>query len=284
MLAAWESGPPEGCPVVLLHGLMMTSEEVLKSTTELERCGFRILAYDARGHGRSERASDCGGYTYDLLSGDLLAVLKALAPERAVLVGISMGGHTALRLALEEPERVAALVVISPAYDPEHHPCEENVAEGEDLAAALRRHGTAGAIAALRAPAGYSRDSPAIKAAHAMKRRRLEAHRDLEAVADALRCNLRSRPFDSLAQLGAIRVPTLVVGTRDQFDQRHPLALAHAYAEALPGARFECEEPGRVPFAWGGRRLTDLVARLSQSAAWDANATRRRAATREPTA
>ena len=69
----------------------------------LERSGYRVIGYDARGHGRSSAAPDPAAYDYDDLARDLEAVLDALGLERAVLAGASMGAHTALRFALRNP-------------------------------------------------------------------------------------------------------------------------------------------------------------------------------------
>src|SRR5918911_4222163 len=91
-LAADEDG--EGVPVVLLHGLTATRRYVVMGSKMLERDGHRVIAYDARGHGRSAPAPEPGAYGYDALAADLLAVLDAAGVERAVLAGASMGAHT----------------------------------------------------------------------------------------------------------------------------------------------------------------------------------------------
>ncbi len=114
-LSATISG--EGHPVVLLHGLTATRRYVVMGSRTLERSGHRVLAYDARGHGRSAPAAD-GRYDYARLSEDLLAVIDSAGFERVTLAGASMGAHTAVRLALAHPERVAALCLITPAFDP----------------------------------------------------------------------------------------------------------------------------------------------------------------------
>ncbi len=108
----------EGTPVVLLHGLTATQRYVVMGSRALERSGHRVVGYDARGHGSSAPAPDPGGYDYADLAGDLLRVMDGAGIERAVLAGASMGAHTALRVALEHPDRVAGLVLITPAYDP----------------------------------------------------------------------------------------------------------------------------------------------------------------------
>src|SRR5918999_2180315 len=94
----------------------------------LHKRGHRVIAYDARGHGESEPAPSPDAYGYECLAADLLDVLDALDVERAVLAGASMGAHTALRLAVEEPDLVAGLCLITPAYDPDGHGDEEGLA------------------------------------------------------------------------------------------------------------------------------------------------------------
>src|ERR1700758_5390338 len=103
----------EGVDVVLLHGLTATRRYVVMGSRALERSGHRTIAYDARGHGASQPAGD-GDYSYARLAGDLERVLDAAGVSRAVLAGASMGAHTAIRFALEQPGRVEALVLITP--------------------------------------------------------------------------------------------------------------------------------------------------------------------------
>jgi pimeloyl-ACP methyl ester carboxylesterase len=272
-LAARQTGPPDGRPIVLLHGLTMSRDSVLMGSTELESGGFRVVAYDARGHGESAPPADPADYGYDALLADLRAVMAAFDVGRAVLVGNSMGSHTSLRLALEEPERVAGLAVITPAYDSDRHPIPENLREARALADGIRERGAEGFAQAVRMPPGIAE-----KTARTLTRRRLSHHRSLLTLADALEANLRAAPFESLAELAAIRVPTLVVGSRDDFDPRHPLYLAEKYAAALPGSRFAVEDAGRAPLAWNGRKLARLVLELAEQAAWDAPSALRSAA------
>jgi 3-oxoadipate enol-lactonase len=248
----------------------MTANQALSNTTVLERAGFRVISFDARGHGRSEPAADPRQYGYDVLTEDLGAVMDAFGIERAVLAGISMGAHTALRLALEQPHRSAALAVVSPAFDPEDHPNEENVTEADALAAGVRERGVDGFMAALWIRAGSSREPAGVRAAHSLLRRRLREHHDLIAVGDAVKANLRAKPFDDFGALSALEGPVLVVGTRDELDPRHPYELARSYVRAIPGSRFECERPGGVPLGWGGRKLILLVRELAARAEWGA--------------
>jgi pimeloyl-ACP methyl ester carboxylesterase len=265
-LAAWESGPRDGPPVVLLHGLTMTGEKAFSRVSALERRGFRVVAFDARGHGRSEPAAGPAEYGYEQLAADLLAVMDGLEVACGVLAGVSLGAHTALRVALREPDRVAGLAVVSPAFDPARHPNEESIAEAAELARAIRERGADGFVAAMRVPRGLREDRAAIRASNALTRRRLAGHRHLAAIGDALEGAMRSRPFERFDELAEITVPALVVGTHDELDPRHPLAVARAYSSALAGSRFACEEPGQMPLGWGGSRLTALVGDLAEAA------------------
>ena len=142
----------EGGAVVLLHGLTATHRYVVMGSKALERSGHRVIAYDARGHGRSDPASSADAYEYEDLVADLRRVMDERGVQRAVLAGSSMGAHTLLRFALEYPERAAALVVITPAYDPVEHRDERSLARWDALSDGLRRGGVEGFVEAYGDP------------------------------------------------------------------------------------------------------------------------------------
>ena len=76
----------------------------------------------------------------------------------------------------------------------------------------------------------------------------------------------RSRPFEDLAELAAIAVPTVVVASRDEADPGHPLAVGVSYAATIPGAELVVEEagpPARSPIAWQGGQLSRVIAELA---------------------
>ena len=248
---------------MLLHGLTATRRYVVMGSRALQRSGHLVIAYDARGHGESGPAPD-RQYGYGELVGDLGAVLDASAVERAVLAGASMGAHTAARFALEHPERVGGLVLITPAYDPVGFGSAAELARWDALAHGLREGGVEGFVAAYPLADLPDRLRPTIEQ---VLRQRLSAHRHPRAVADALEAVLRSRPFTGLDQLGRIAVPTLVVASRDEPDPGHPLAVGEAWARAIPGARLVVEDPPRAggdrfhsPIAWQGGQLSKLIA------------------------
>jgi pimeloyl-ACP methyl ester carboxylesterase len=252
-----------GPPIVLLHGLTATRRYVVMGSRLLERSGHRVIAYDARGHGRSSPAPDPAAYGYGRLARDLEAVLDALDVHRAALAGASMGAHTALRFALDHPEQVAALGLITPAYDPSTL-AEASEGDRDALARGLRESGVEGFVRAY----DFSSVPPAWReTVETVMRQRLAAHEHPAAVADALECVSRSRPFEDFAQLGAIAAPTVVVGSRDEVDPGHPLALAERYAQAIPVATLTVEEGGeglplRSPIAWQGGQLSKVLLKL----------------------
>jgi pimeloyl-ACP methyl ester carboxylesterase len=76
----------------------------------------RVVSFDGRGNGKSDRPQDAAAYDEREFAADALAVMEATATERAVIVGFSMGAQRGLILAAEHPERVEAAVFIGPAY------------------------------------------------------------------------------------------------------------------------------------------------------------------------
>jgi pimeloyl-ACP methyl ester carboxylesterase len=260
-LAVHEAG--EGVPVLLLHGLTATHRYVVMGSTRLERSGHRVISYDARGHGASSPAPDPAAYGYDQLALDAVAVLDALSIPRAVLAGASMGAHTLLRVALEHPDRVGGMVVITPAYDPATAKDPSGLARWDELAEGLRAGGVEGFLAAYgepRVPAPW-RDTVLT-----VIRQRLSRHEHPEAVADALSAVPRSRPFAEVGELQGIVVPAAVVASADDADPEHPQAIGEAYAAAIPGARLVTDEPGRSPVAWQGSQLSAVIADVAAEA------------------
>ncbi|HUB76949.1 MAG TPA: alpha/beta hydrolase [Solirubrobacteraceae bacterium] len=249
-----------GPAIVLLHGLTATRRYIVMGSRGLERGGLLVLAYDARGHGRSSPAPDANAYGYERLTRDLEELLDGAGIERAVIAGASMGAHTAVRFALERPARVAALGLITPAYDPSAPRSPDAYAHWDALAAGLREGGVEGFLAAYDfdgVPAAW-RETVA-----QVMRQRLSAHEHPLAVADALEVVPRSRPFESFEQLAQIAAPTLVIASRDEADPSHPLIVGERYAQAIPGARLLVEEPGSSPLAWQGGRLSNALLELT---------------------
>jgi pimeloyl-ACP methyl ester carboxylesterase len=259
-LAVEDAG--EGTPVVLLHGLTATRRYVVMGSSLLERNGHRVVAYDARGHGKSSPAAHRAAYGYEDLVADLEAVLDGLAIERAVLAGASMGAHTLLRFALEKPERVLGLVAITPAFDPTTNDDPERLARWDALADGLEQGGVEGFIEAY----GEPREGPWQDTVLKVIRQRLSQHEHPAAVADALRAVPRSHPFGQVADLRAISAPTAIVASDDESEPGHPREIGEAYAAAIRGARLVTDRPGHSPIAWQGSQLSKVIAEIADGA------------------
>jgi len=246
----------EGPLVVLAHGITAHRDLVVHGSRALSRAGYDVVRYDARAHGESEPAGD-GDYSYDVLGDDLRAVIDDAAGEgRPVLAGHSMGAHAIVNLALRDPERIAGLVIIGPASTG-LPPSEESLAHWDELAAGLDRNGVEGFLEAYETQ-GMSPDwrDTLLRIA----RERLEHHRQLDALADALRAVPRSLPFEGLAELESLDVPALIVASHDVADPGHPYAVAEAYAASMPDARLISEDEGESPLAWQGGKLSREIA------------------------
>jgi pimeloyl-ACP methyl ester carboxylesterase len=171
-----------------------------------------------------------------------------------------MGAHTAARVALERPGRVAALALITPAFDPAEREGGHDLEHWDALAAGLRSRGVEGFLEASdfdSLPAGWR------ETVERVIRQRLGAHEHPLAVADALEAVPRSRPFEAVEQLQEMAFPTLVVGSRDEADPSHPLRVAELYAKAIPGADLAVEQSGS-PIAWQGGQLSRLLLELAE--------------------
>lgn len=260
LLSGEERG--EGPAVVLLHGLSATRRYVVMGSRTLERSGQRMIAYDARGHGRSTPAPS-RAYGYEHLAADLAAVLDEAGVQRALLAGASMGAHTALRFALAHPERVAALALITPAFEPDRQSTGQELSQWDALATGLRKGGVEGFVAAYDLQSLPKTWRETVETA---LRQRMLGHEHPAAVADALEVVPRSRPFEDFAELAAISVPTVVIASRDEADPSHPLAVGERYARTIPGAELVVEDAGtppRSPIAWQGGQLSKVLLELA---------------------
>jgi pimeloyl-ACP methyl ester carboxylesterase len=218
-----------GAPVVLLHPFPFSRAIWGGVATALEaRC--RVIAVDARGFGESAlRAQEGSSAPYAItdLADDLAGLLDALDLPHAAVMGMSMGGYTALAFAARHAARLQALVLAdtrAAADSPETRAKREaalSTVHGKGAAAYL----DGGALAPMLSGA-----APEALRAHVRAR--------AEERADALVAGieaLRDRP-DRTAELGAISCPTLVVcGAEDQIS---PTAEMKRISEGIRGARY----------------------------------------------
>ena len=213
-------GPADAPVVVLVNSLGATRAMWDPQVPALaER--YRVVTYDARGHGDSP--TPAGPWTLDDLVDDLVALLDGVGARRAHVVGISLGGMTAMRLAAREPDRVDRLALLCTTAKTEPQPFL-------DRAAAARSGGTA-----ALAPTVVERWlTPAHAAGHPDLVARLEgmiAGADDEGYAAS--CEVVAR-MDLREDLARITAPTLVVSGAD--DRAVPPEHQRAIADGIAGA------------------------------------------------
>jgi pimeloyl-ACP methyl ester carboxylesterase len=243
----------EGPPVVLLHGLSATRRNVVQGSRALVKRGYRLISYDARGHGSSQPGPS---YEYADLVADLEAVLDELELEKMALVGSSMGAATAMAFTLEHPERVPALVQITPAYTGYARTGDVDAESWEKLADAL----DGGIEEFLKVAQPGNLPERWREVAREATRQRMERHADLASVAQALREVPHSIAWKGLDVLSELEVPVLVIGSQDDSDWLHPLGVAEEYCRKLPNAELIVEDKGDSPLAWQGARLSNAIA------------------------
>jgi 3-oxoadipate enol-lactonase len=217
-----------GAPIVLLHPFPF-ARDIWAGLIDVLAVRYRVIAVDARGFG--ETSLGAAGYTIADLADDVAGLLDHLDIARAAVLGMSMGGYTALACALRHPARVAALVL-----------CDTRA--GADAGA--MRAARDGAIARIRASgSGPYLDgsmerllSPSAPPSLVTFLRSWAEDRAESLIAGIEA--LRDRP-DRSSEIGAIRCPTLAIRGAD--DQVTPADDMRAMVKAIDGAAF-VEIPG----------------------------------------
>jgi len=106
---AWRMDGPADAPVLVLSNSLGTAMAMWEDQVPALARHFRVVRYDTRGHGGSSATE--GDYSFPMLVADMVAVLDHVGAERADVIGLSLGGMTALGLGLAHPERVRRMVV-----------------------------------------------------------------------------------------------------------------------------------------------------------------------------
>lgn len=106
----------QGPTVLLLHGFPDTHVVWRKQVGPLAAAGFRVLAPDLRGYGRSEAPGGVFDYTLDKLRADVIGLLDALAIDKVILVGHDWGGLIGWQIAALSPQRVERFVAMSTGH------------------------------------------------------------------------------------------------------------------------------------------------------------------------
>ncbi len=210
----------EGDPVLLIHGFASNVRTNWGDTgwiSFLAGHGFRVLALDNRGHGKSQKLYSPEAYSGPLMARDALLLLDHLGIARADVAGYSMGARIAAFLALAKPDRARSLVLAG---------LGANMIRGVDdpgpVAAAL----LAKDVADIADPE-----------ARAFRLFADQTTRDRRALAA---CIMGSRDRIPAAELGSLHVPVLVAaGTEDAI-----AGPAQPLADKIPGAQ-ALDIPGR---------------------------------------
>jgi 3-oxoadipate enol-lactonase len=246
-------------PVALYaHGLTLSraNDEImgLISLGPIADAGFRVIAYDARGHGQTTGTADPAGYTWDSLADDLLALADHFSPDAPVAVmGASMGTGTILHAAVRRPDRLSELVLTAPptAWD-----TRTGQTEVYEQMSALAETTSADALATLlsRLP-----EPPIFADVPAFPPPAI-AHELLPSV---LRGAARS-DLPGPAALATITAPTLILAWTT--DPGHPVTTAERLADLIPGSELHVSETSADIRTWGSRAAAFLAARRDRPA------------------
>src|SRR3954452_17754216 len=150
-----------------------------------------------------------------------------------------MGAATAMAWALDHPDRVPALVQITPAFAgvPRTDGLEDH--QWERFAEVLESGGIDAFVEIAEPDDLPDRWRETVRTA---TRQRLERHQHIEAIPHALRAVPRSMAFHGIEQLDQLGVPTLVGASRDDAEHLHPLEVAEEYARRLPRGELLVED------------------------------------------
>jgi len=209
-------------PAVLLVGSLGSTLEMWDPQVPALAERFRVVRYDTRGHGRSPVPP--GPYDVDDLVDDAVALLDRLGIGRAHVVGLSLGGTTAMRLAAREPARVDRLALLCTSVHPDP-------AAWTARAATVRAGGT-GAVADAVVQRWFTADLQAQRPDLVEHWRSVVAATPAEGYAS---CCEAIAGLALLPDLARIAAPTLVVAGAD--DPATPPEQLRAVADAVPGAR-----------------------------------------------
>jgi pimeloyl-ACP methyl ester carboxylesterase len=218
----------KGTPIVLGHSLLCDTAMWRGVAPRLaER--HRVINVEARAHGRSSASR---AFTLDDLAADWLAILDQEQIDRAWLCGLSMGGMTAMRIALRAPGRVAGMVLIDSNAGREER---RKRAQYAVMGAIYRRFGMPKPLIARTAQIMIGRTSRANQPQLVDELRDVAGRHDRAQFPFALRAVFGRG--DLLPRLSQIYCPTLVlVGDEDRAT---PVDKSRQIAAGIPGARLE---------------------------------------------
>jgi 3-oxoadipate enol-lactonase len=215
----------EGPAVLFIHGYPLDRSIWTHQVAALD--GWTRIAPDLRGMGQSD-APDLG-YNMETYASDLAALLDLLGVDKAVLVGLSMGGYVAFEFLRRWRDRVRAFVLVDTRAEADTPEGKKN----RDAAAATARDQGADAIAETMLPKVLGASTRAAAPATVERVRAMMAATPVAGIVGALAA-MRDRPDSTQMLAGLAGIPSLViVGDEDELT---PAAQARAMADAIPGA------------------------------------------------
>ena len=115
-MAVYEAGPKDGLPVVMCHGFPELAYSWRHQIPALAAAGFRAIAPDQRGYGRTSRPENVRDYDMAHLTGDLAGMLNALGLKKAIFCGHDWGGLIVWQMPLFHPDRVAGVIGVNTPF------------------------------------------------------------------------------------------------------------------------------------------------------------------------
>jgi len=216
------TGRPDG-PVVVLSNSLGATHRMWDNQLEALDERFRVVRYDTRGHGDSPVPD--GSYSIDDLTDDVVALLDRLDVAHAHVVGLSLGGMTAMRLAARNPERVDRMVLLCTAAQ---LPPAENWLERADMVRTKGSGAVAESVVARWFTPGYLSAHPDIRTTH----ERMVAGTSAQGYAGC--CEVIAK-MDLRQELSSIGAPTLAIAGAD--DPATPPALLKEIVAGIPDSR-----------------------------------------------
>jgi triacylglycerol lipase len=224
----------EGPPLVMAHGLLasIATMAVFGDVSDLLMGSFRVVNYDAKGHGESGYTADPAGYEWEALAGDMFHLLRYLGIERAHIGGGSLGAGTGLVFAADHPEMVEKLVLISPPPIGQQASAPLASLFG-GLARLIEGLGLEEAVeVALRLePWGALRESAPVIFEWI---RQWLLSQDPQGIVLAIR-GIVNGPALPIERFAEIKAPALIIAHPD--DEMHPLASAEVLHKCIAGSR-----------------------------------------------
>ena len=215
--------------IVFAHGLLMRSQMYERQIAALQ-ADYRCVAFDFRGHGRSESTPE--GYSLDEFAQDAVELIRFLQCAPCHFVGHSLGGFVAMRVALRYPELVKSLVLINTTAGPER---PEQIARYRLLNLIARFVGLRPVVGQVL-PIMFGHDflSDPGRAPERDRWRKLLLENDRRGVTRSAQVVIDRDGI--VERLAGLEVPTLVITGSD--DRAIPPASSRALHEAIAKSRF----------------------------------------------